>query len=625
MFKLVLKKLLQKDGAALPAAMAALVLSCSDKAEADSPEPRIIHASALGHCSYNKIHASSDGRFVAISDIEETFGEARAFNSPSGFLVFDLLDEARPTDEGPKEAYIFAPPAKNNPPRLIPLGWNEQGLFFRIGNGTLGQAEFNSETGPWAIETQALPNVWRRFGVELIGQADIGMLDDTSVKLRARGLEQSEDLRRRTAYLSAEGVQFTAIDMSEGQALLYGPNIHDMIDLGHANFFWRFTPGFGPGGITTFSLGHAEKPTNPGSGEKYALPLLDEKSGTVVGSFSPNAISGAVNNGLNLTLEAGDYLIRDAAYLADTVHVLAENSQAIRVFTTDAAGQQTQQFTVCRKSAAQAGFAQLGMDELPTSTEPNYRYRPTSIGIQLKKGAPTTGALFQSENSTGRDLVVYFHGGPASSVYGTQPPVAISPLMTEGYDILSVEYSGSVGGGLRLSRSLATKPQFGFSSDANAIRHWIKANEYSNVRLYAVSFGAAPAMVFQQSSPDLVRRSAYLGPLLEMPETGVSETADGRFFEAESGSQIQFEIGVFGGAARRDEFVAWLRENAAAFEASGDDLFVFGELDKKTPVDNAPPNISERANMLIVPRTTHQFLGSGENTKRIIVDHLLSN
>jgi len=114
-------------------------------------------------------------------------------------------------------------------------------------------------------------------------------------------------------------------------------------------------------------------------------------------------------------------------------------------------------------------------------------------------------------------------------------------------------------------------------------------------------------------------------PLLLLPEANIIETAEGQLFKAEEGSQIQFEIGIFGSIARREAFASWLSKNASTFRASKDDLFLFGELDKKTPFDSAPSNITDNAQIVIIPKVTHQFLGSNQSTRKRIADHLAGN
>lgn len=607
------------------ACLGLVTIFCSAQAGADQPQTDVIRSPARAFCGYNTIFASKSGGWVAVSDLEETLGETREFNSPAGFLVYNVADLAKLTDDTPMEASIFVAKARINPPRLIPIGWDGESLLFRIGSGAIGRAEHNSSQ--WEIETEKLNSAWRKFRIQLAAPSDLSALEEIDVQQRAQELFEEESLRRRTVHLRPGDIAFSAVDVSKNQSLLVGDDINEMVNLGHANFFWRFRLGNDFDQVQYTALGESNSLQEEQTNNSYTLPVIDQNSGAIVGRFSPTAIKGTDGMRFNSSLEMGDYLIQDAAVSGGRTFVLAESAEDLRLFIGDqrTSSPPTQVIVCTKRQFMTALNKSLGVNPSPDDLNSSKTSLRPIFASKLSPDFDTTGILFGSGKASEKKLALYYHGGPASSAYKASLPQPLNILRAQGYDVLAVEYSGSVGGGLELSRALATEPLFGFDRDAEAVKLWMNENDYKEAVLYSTSFGAAPAMVLQTAIPDMITRSAHLGPLLQLPPNGVSEKADGRFFESETGSQIQFEIGVFGSGKRRNEFVDWLAANAMAFRATKDDLFIFGELDMKTPVDSAPKNIVQSAQVFVVPKSDHRFLGSKKSTQELIAAHLIGN
>jgi pimeloyl-ACP methyl ester carboxylesterase len=616
------KNVTRANCGALLVLLAIVTASCTQRIEADVIEPKVVRGLDRGYCAYNKIHVSPNGELVAVSNKEQTFGEARDFNVPEGFIVAELNNPGEVNSVNSNGVFIFAPPSKDDPPRLIPLGWSNETLLFRIGSRHVGRAQLDSQEDQWKTKMEDLSNVWGAFNVEVTGQNDLQALRNSSVIQRAAEIARDDHLRRRTVYLLPGAVKFSALDLFDRQILRLGDNLDGMVSLGPASFFWRFTVGLEGGKANHYFLG--ERWFGHIGRAAYRLPLMDQRTGAVVGYFSPDSIDNPESSYLMEVIASGGYLINDAAVIGKRTFVLVENDKGISLLASPESKEgAVRQTLICTKENPLNPFSQaLGIDSSKINAPSEKSEKRPVFGIELHPDIPTTGVLYQATRASEKRLVLYYHGGPTGSNYGSALPRPLRNLRNRGFDVLSVEYSGSVGGGLELSNALATEPTFGFDQDAQAVRYWIEKVIYDEVVLYAVSFGAVPAMVFQHSNNSIVDRSVYLGPLLELPEPAVSERAGGRLFESEEGSHKHFDEGVFGSIDGREKFRAWLRAMAKNFDASEDDLFIFGELDQKTPFRSASSNITNEGKILVVPNTAHQFLGSQDKIGNVIFEHL---
>jgi pimeloyl-ACP methyl ester carboxylesterase len=306
------------------------------------------------------------------------------------------------------------------------------------------------------------------------------------------------------------------------------------------------------------------------------------------------------------------------AYVNGRTFVLASSAKGHSIFFFDKkSSNDWTEIQICEdKSRLNGNPEKMG------SSYGNLRAVSSVIGVPLSDKFQTTGILFRSNASKTTGLVLYFHGGPAISSDVHSVPRELRRLFEEGYDILAVEYSGSVGGGLSLSENLATKPEFGFSEDANAIYDWVSAQEYAEVHSYSESFGTLPAMYFARKYSSFLKKRIYAAPVLKYPKTDGADKS-GRFDKIERGAQFEFEKGVYGVENRRLEFIEFVSANASAYNGSKNDLFIFGQYDKIAPIQAAPKNILSQSSILKVQRD-HSFLTADEATIDSIYLHVMN-
>jgi len=611
---------------ALAIAIGAIAVSSAANAGTSATEVAVSQPPILGACDLNTIHISPNGEWVVLSRLEPTFGEVRDFTTPDGFVVYsiegDLEAEVKHRSIRP---FVFSNTRKVNPLRLIPIGWDGETLLFRVGPGILARGKIEPATKQWEIDEQVLAKEWRRFALRSVGQVDVTALYSESFKQTAHHLLQNDNLRRRTVYLHANGAKFSALDLAHHHQLKLGQTYHSMRSLGPSSFFNHFNLFVKAGEIEHDYLGRVFPSDESSAKNRFARPLIDQANGVAIGRYTPTGWTGLdLGNALSKLLGRESLLISHAAAAGDEVAVLAENDREMRLLVFDISNpSRISQIGVCDKIAnMKATFKAMGatIPEEPLGAEPP---GPQPVfGIELQAGADTTGVFYAAHKDPGDKLIVYFQGGPISSLYNRSLPAPLQRLRGSGFDVLAVEYAGGVGAGLQLSRALAGKPHFGFGSDAAAISSWIEANAYQSVSIYASSFGTAPAMIFREHNRGLIARSVFVAPPLDLPPPEIMEMSSGPLIQSEAGTQLQFEIGVFGSRERRNEFAEWLRLAASSYDASEDDLFIFGEMDTKASLESAPQNITDHAQILIVPRMGHGFLGAEKSTQNRIIDHL---
>ncbi|MEP1338958.1 MAG: alpha/beta hydrolase [Marinomonas sp.] len=566
-----------------------------------------------GSCAYNKILPSSDGDQLALFREEPQLTNARNFNLPAGFAVLN----GEPKLVGQKiqwepQSDVFIGGVK----RLQPIGWNDRQLFFRMGPDTIVDAQLN---GDWTFSFSELPSAWRTFEVRSFGAASLDSLFASDAQDLALDLNDRADLRRRTLFLG-EKPHFFAVDAKNSQQLLGWGSGEGETSFGPANFLHHLAMAAPGNGAVPIALGEPNGVGSDKAAFAYARAVIEHQTGQIVGRFTPTDIQLDGQRPISTRdLKAGDHLIADVVKTEGFVFALLRGEDALSVHVLNLRDLgQTAAYKVCEKRSARLPIEGSNPSSREASSD-DYRI---DFGVNFGGQSDTTGVLYKQRSGTARQLVLYYHGGPASTLHGTRIPSVIQSMLDSGYDVLGVEYAGSVGGGLSLSRGLSAKPVFGFEMDAESVSSWINEQRYETVVVYSSSFGAAPALVFMTEFPEIVDGSIFVAPLLKVPSATISEQQGQQFFQSEAGSQEQFLKSAFGSAARTDEFRSWIEEYSASFEASERDLFLFGELDEKTPRSSAPRNILRKAVVVEVDKATHEFIQASNDTMDLIVDHL---
>jgi pimeloyl-ACP methyl ester carboxylesterase len=314
---------------------------------------------------------------------------------------------------------------------------------------------------------------------------------------------------------------------------------------------------------------------------------------------------------INRIIEQGHFLIRDAALSNKKLFMLLDNDVNITVLIIDSGtGEIISETPICRIDAALASLFPGLIEQISRGP----RSHSIEIGLQLSSKSETTGVLFKNDVTPSDHLVVYFHGGPAQTVNPYELGREKAALLDDGFDLLMVEYSGSVGGGLALSRGLQADEFLGFKQDAKAIREWLQTQNYESVHLYAVSFGTLPALILASEFPEEIDKKVFVSPLLKHAGTSSLEKSGELLVRTAEGGQEDFEIGLFGGERGRQRYLAFIERTVSNYRPDARDLFIFGSADRITPMSSAPNNIIESANVYQIDKVGHSFLASDQNT-----------
>lgn len=566
-------------------------------------------------CSFNRVLPSDDGQNFVVSEQSDRFQDRRDFEAPNSFVVFSNFRVDRGNTESVDRVFTVG----SRDYRLRPLYWSTDGLYFRSGATALLRGRV---TETWEVDPELLNTAWQHFELTINSLEGLRALQAPESIRSALSFSSNNGLRRQAAYLGRETV-FSAIDAQNKQALLVGRRASSMKPLGLGAFFQRFNILTSTNGQKYTFIGYEGNVSGFQMDSQYSLPVLDISSGRQVGVFRPDKIEiGQVRLAVETFADDG-YLLKDVGFADGHIFALAENGENYSVFLiANLDPRQSQKIEIC-KLDERLLFGE-GADRNPTSKSgadiPNRRGTYPIIGVPLSSDSGTTGILHRSMGSKTRGVIIYFHGGPARMSDPYHVPKALERLFHLGYDILSVEYAGSVGGGLDLSESLSNRASFGFFENANAIRQWLQTESYDEVHTYSVSYGTLPAMVFTNNFRSLTAKRVFVAPLLNHPELELLETPNS-ILSVESGSQIEFEKGLYGSAAAREAYVRWVAENSASYRASNDDLFVFGEYDRLTPIESAPASILSDGKILVVKRG-HDFIVADDQTIKTIFDHI---
>lgn len=508
------------------------------------------------NCSYNRLMPSLEGDAVAVSRQNDSFQDARNFGRINQIPVFTNFEFDLENGLAKASAeYVLG----SSEERLIPLFWADGQLILRLGARRIVRGSLSDG---WHFETTSINPAWEKFEVTINSREGLRALDDDRLQLTALSMSSDERLRRRSVFLSESAI-FSAIDISDMQSLILRQEGQAFSRLGLGAFYHRLNVLTSGGEPKVTFLGNEGLNSDDVSGTRYALPIIDYGTGEQIGLHRPDLIEiDGYDPTANSQLKDLGYTIKDAAFAGGKLFVLAVNTSDHSVFVFQNDGSQKNiRLEVCKFQ--NSAFTGVDTTKLDLSAQP---FRTPKIGLQLSADFDTTGVLFQSPRQDKLGLIVYFHGGPARTVDPHQVPRALRSLWLAGHDILAIEYSGSVGGGLTLSNGLATKNTFGFGEDAKALRQWLGTQEYRRVHSYAVSYGTLPALFMASSHPELFDKKVFVAPLLRHPSIITLEESQ-RFSKTEQGAQLEFEKGLYGSDRMRMEYISFIDNTAKSYIA----------------------------------------------------------
>ncbi|HEX2763500.1 MAG TPA: hypothetical protein VHM92_06600 [Allosphingosinicella sp.] len=232
---------------------------------------------------------------------------------------------------------------------------------------------------------------------------------------------------------------------------------------------------------------------------------------------------------------------------------------------------------------------------------PGYSMRSLLYSTPRAKGTP-------------RRLVLYFHGGPASTISDQPQPRMVTNLLSSSTDVLAVDYPGSAG--LRepfiafQNRGIAA-----IDDGMDSLRKWVAAQGYQTVHVVAESFGSVPALALRRRAPAFAASYFLVAPMLRVPPLSSSVRAAGI---ASEGQEV-FEAQVFGAGPKRQFFEKSLLALAKR-QPRGKNVTIFiGGKDIISPSSHlADLNPGAVGEVVAIPGATHQRISVQEQVLETI-------
>ena len=352
----------------------------------------------------------------------------------------------------------------------------------------------------------------------------------------------------------------------------------------------------------------------------FQLPLIDLASGQIEGKFNGTEIlmrrEGALAAPLaqlRRRLLAGGGLILDASLSGGTLALLTRSGQ--------------REIGISRLTARGLTERKLCMvgDGLAAPAASNWA-RQTEVTQVRIFGVDATGReayapglpiaiVYQAGTTSGRDALLVFPGGPTGSVSDSYLPSQLGRLLSANRDVIVISYSGSVGGGLALTRRLTQGGMSAIEEDVEAVVKWLDRQGYRRVFLDGGSFGAVPATIALSRFPARFEAAFLTVPALKLkePEEWVKR---GAFGPVDPAGQRAFEEGIFGGAAGRSRFAADLARLVASAPYRRVDRFYFASFDRTSGPDDLPPGNKAAVRVL---KGHHQTISAGDDYLREVI------
>jgi hypothetical protein len=584
---------------------AALLIQAPGQIDAEGLPVTVRPLNAIVYCRIDRILPDPSSRRVVLWDAPRDFRGPLRLTFPGEFVVAELPPDSSETERLTDLTDVHATA------RVDPLRWSESGdrLLFRVRHQAALLYDPASRTLTAAPEMDPL---WTTVRIEAMSHGDLSFYRQPQLLDQLRRIE-SEGTSVRTIATLGRGSKATFLVFRMGNrfrltAYEGARRWETRVPIAFAS-----SPMLPPGARRPLFLGSEAA---QGVFLPYALPLIDRRSGQVVGRYGWEQIH--LRNGRVIDLQPHFnqlMTIRDASANGDTIFALADLEREVRLVRIE--GEEVRSWRVCEKNGRSGGMLQRmtrdWLDEGTAVTRTRVDFGPV--------GRAPFGFLYRPARSDGR-LLVYFHGGPTATLAGATVPNEVRQFARHGISVLTVEQSGMLGGGLALSQRL---PRLGFQAlrqDVGAVTRWVRRSGFREAYLMGTSFGGASAVVAAVDHSASYRHIFLMIPFLALrsPERTVDRpNFAGRQVAAES--QLEFEETVYGGADGRRRFAADLQAYVRRLRPSPRLSFYFGDRDPVSAAADLPPAFAGHPSVLVV-RGHHANLSDNTEVRRDMLSEL---
>jgi pimeloyl-ACP methyl ester carboxylesterase len=484
--------------------------------------------------------------------------------------------------------------------RVEPLRWNDDGekLLVRVRDNGAVIVDLASKQLALA---PALDPLWSHVRIEALSHGDLGFYRHPALIERLRSIFREGTPTRTVASLGRDTATFLVF--RPGNDFRFTTYRKDRGEATNIRIAFASAPILPPESREPIFMGDQ---TGYADFLPYALPLVNRADATIAGRFGLERIEVRGAPPIDLAPRFNQLMaVQDASAQGETVIALVDLEREKRVIRVR--GRRIDSWRLCEKSSLQLGTRTIPAENsLPAATP----VRRTLIRFTPEGPASAPGPfalLYRPVHADGR-LLVYFHGGPTATLAGPTVPNYVRDFAAEGVSVLAVEYSGMLGGGLRLSERLRKLGLKALRQDVDSVTRWVRHSGFERVYLLGDSFGGIPAAIAAVDHPDAYSHIFFRAPLLSLrpPQQSVRR---GNFFggEVASSSQLEFEEAVYGGARGRTRFGRDLRAYVGRLAPSSRMSFYFGSLDPVSAVSDLPPAFTGHASVM-TGRAQHAFV-----------------
>lgn len=564
------------------------------------------------NCRFDRILAGASDFALAvwINDKRSILGTNRV--PPNEIIVGRMHDSDRAASDR-----LFAYSGEGL--RLFPVRWSSGGkdLFVRIHEQDQRLITVDADGGaPAAVGT--LNAAWGRVSLVPASHGDASFLRDPGVLRKIVKIDGKALIRG--AATVGDGIELLGVRHPDLELVRVSSS--GISQLGVNAGQTRLLTIFGDGRDYKSGISYLGAPMFRGGGYlPYQQPLIDQATGRVNGRFGLTGISlenpGELSAGLaelNADLHRRGAALVDASRSGDVVVAITLEQNGDRRLVRlspgglrekplcapafPARGRSAPSPPYPLTSGAEAGVLQMRVFTLnPQGGEAMEPGRPVVLQYSLGEG-------------TEREAVVYFHGGPGATIADELHPVVVKRFLKSGRDVVAVEYSGSLGGGLTLSRRLAWNGMSAIDEDVDAVSHWLKRRGYARVYVVGNSFGGVPALAMLARHRQQVTAGFFLAPLLQLQDPEEWAKRGSGLAPVATDTQLAYEHAYLGGPKGRAEFARDLRLLLAKAELRPSDQFYFAEFDPMSRPEHLPSGVL--AHQKVVPRAVHGAIASSD-------------
>jgi len=577
-------------------ALAVAVVTPTNGADNDrkSPYPPIKLKEAFPEvCYFSRVMVGPAGSEIAVWGGQR--GHLLAARTPPPLA---LLAVGRMHDKGsgkPDRLLVYY-----GPDLAIPIRWSTDGrtLFARA---TRDRIVAIDSDGSRVEERGLLDPVWKYVDFRATAHGDLSALEEPDLLAQAKRV--GTDFYRGHATLGGK-VTFLAATRGDLNLVrpLPGPSTPPNLRASYTRWILGFPDDrdFEGGVAYVGSEGKDKTRFLP-----YQRPLVDLATGRVAGKYNGTEVLLRRESVLAAPLAqlrrklAGGGVILDASLSGNTLAVLTQSGRGDVAISRLSAHGLTEK-ALCNTRP------QLATTPANTPLAPGDNIKVRIFGIDAAgreayaPGLPIA-ILHQAGPAPGRDAIVSFNGGPTASL--ADQYLGRLRMLSPDRDLIAIDYAGSVGGGLSLTRRLTTRGMKAIEEDVEAIVKWLDRRGYRRIFLEGGSFGGVPATIALARFPSKFAAAFMPVPLLRLRDPG-DWAGRGDLHRTDPTGQRAFEEAIFGGAAGRARFASDLSELVARRPFRATDHFVFSRHDPTSQPGDLPPGHKARVRITAGPHGT---------------------